>query len=251
MARGNRPSPSEVHGYTAGPLPGTEPDPSRRWARELANLHNRALKLKLEHSSTPGTVRELLDDALATCTTLLQELAGAHMMIDQATAARHQEAARWDHLFGEMLVPCVLTDGQGCILDANRSASQLLNLSCRALKERLLLHFVPDREGFQAMLRTVRMERSPQRARLVVRPRERAPVRAHVMVCPEGPGESQAWLWFFAPESMAAHLDGDSLDSHRADGDGAGIALAFDRIAATAATRSHVLRPAGEVPSRS
>jgi PAS domain-containing protein len=181
-------------------LPLVDMDPARRWTRELAQLRSRAAKLQSNRSALhPSVASDTLDEALTLCASLLQELAGAHLMTSRLREDVRRLGEHWDYLFDHMAVGCIATDLQGRVLNANRSAAQLLNVSQRHLKDRILLHFVEDRGELGALLRTMTYDANRHEASLTVRPRERAPFPADAVVIPETPDDLSSWLWFFVP----------------------------------------------------
>jgi PAS domain-containing protein len=186
------------------PLSDVPSDPSRRWTRELADLHARVRRLKLSGSAAPRAVVDVIDDSLNMCANLLHELAGAHLVTRGLQDEVKRETARWNYLFDRMSSPCVATDGESRILNANRSAALFLSVSSRHLGDRLLLHFCEDREAFTSLLRTMEHESTRYEAALMIRPKERAPREMSVVVVPEWPGDAGRWLWFFSPIARSA-----------------------------------------------
>jgi hypothetical protein len=77
----------------------TNTDPVPRRTREVAHLRAQAVKLRRESVQPPCA--EVAEQALAACDSLLQDLANAG-------------------LFDAMPVACLVTDGFGSILNANR-----------------------------------------------------------------------------------------------------------------------------------
>jgi PAS domain-containing protein len=178
-------------------------DPCRRWTLELAELRSRARKLKLNGVSISAPAGEILEDAFNICASLVRELAGARLAAKKLEDEVRSESAQWDYLFDQMTVPCISTDAQGRILNANRSAALFLNVSTKHLKERLLLHFAEDRDTFVGLLRRLEHERARIQAELTIRPRERAPRQAAVVAVPQTPENATSWLWFFVPGGLA------------------------------------------------
>jgi PAS domain-containing protein len=165
----------------------------------VTQVRTRALRLKLEQSHAGG-VREVLDESLELSSAILQELAGAHLHIQQLAKERQRALEHWDYLFDHMLSACLLTDVHGTILNANRAAALLLNLSAKSLRDRLLLHFVQERDACQEILATMRIDGTPIHTELTVRPRERACFRARLSLLPQAPGDLTTWLWFMTAD---------------------------------------------------
>ena len=120
--------------------------------REVARLRERAGKLGGRRPADPSTVADVLDETLAACTSLLGDLVDAERRGEMARAEARQAAERTRERLQQLPVACVTTDAQGVILDANPAAATLLNLSVKRLRDRLLLHFAEDRDGFSALL---------------------------------------------------------------------------------------------------
>src|SRR5688500_15458414 len=103
-------------------------DPVRRWTRQLGELRAQVAK----NGRAAGA--ELMENALTLCDSLLRDLAGIHLECDKLRGEVRRCSAAWDHLFEMMPSPCLLTDGAGEIVNANRAAGTVLNLSAKALK---------------------------------------------------------------------------------------------------------------------
>jgi PAS domain-containing protein len=146
----------------------------------------------------PAKLRSALDDALSTCEALLLHLGEAEHEVERLKQRGNTQAAEYEHLFHEMPLACVVIDLTGRILNANAQAAALLNVSARRLPERLMMHFIDDRESFQALLTQL----SPQaavRATLTVRPRERARVEVIAYVLPAERAGQRVGLCFLSP----------------------------------------------------
>jgi PAS domain-containing protein len=178
-------------------------DSSSAWARRVATLRAHTAR-----RSAGAALSDVAKEALSICDALIRELAGAHLVRDQLRADLRIADAAWDHLFQVMPSACVLTDSTSVILNANRAASLLLNVSAAHLKGRELLVFSQDRQTFRALLQDMEQSRSSElRAELLLRPRERKPMMTHVHVV-AAPGRDEAWLWIVTPvRAGAAALD--------------------------------------------
>ena len=110
-------------------------------AKRVAIL--RAQAARRSRGAAPSDVAE---EALSICDALIRELAVAQRVSDQLRADIRAADAAWDHLFQIMPSAGLLTDRASVILNANRAASQLLNVSATHLKGRELLVFSQDRE---------------------------------------------------------------------------------------------------------
>jgi PAS domain-containing protein len=177
-------------------------DSTSSWARRVATLRTQARRRGQAESS------DVAEEALSMCDALIRELAGAQLVRDRLRAEIRAADAAWDHLFEVMPSAGLLTDGASLILNANRAAGLLLNVSATHLKGRELLVFSQDRETFRALLREIAHERFTElRGGLLLRPRERKPLMTQVHVV-AAPGPDQAWLWIVTPATAAADLSG-------------------------------------------
>jgi PAS domain-containing protein len=168
-------------------------DPVRRWTRQLGELRVQAVK------SGRAAGAELVENALTLCDSLLRDLAGLHLECDNLRAEVRTRAAAWDHLFEVMPAACVLTDSAGEILNANRPAGTLLNLSAKALKGRQLGVFSEDRQAFETLLLALAASDDQRQATLVLRPRDRKPADIDVVIVPATEARPARWLWFLGP----------------------------------------------------
>jgi PAS domain-containing protein len=177
----------------------TDTDAVRRWTRNLSALRARSLKVRRADRPAEEPVDELLAETLETCTDLLQELAGAHLLNDQLRRDVHAESLNRQHLIEQMPIACVATDEASVIQNANQPAADLLNISIKHLRGRLLLHFSTDRAGFGRLLQNLPRSGGRLDASLPVRPRERGQFTLSTLIVPESTSEPTSWLWFLKP----------------------------------------------------
>ena len=175
----------------------TDRDVARRWTIAIAQLRNRAAKVR--RTTIPPEALEVIEQSLSLSDSVVRELAGSGMKSDGYRVKLDEQTALWSYLFEEMPLPCVATDANGIISGANRAAGTMLNTSVKHLGARLLLHFAEDRDRFGQLLRGLPSDGSRHRLSLVIRPRERAPMHVDATVIPRTPGDTTAWLWFFTP----------------------------------------------------
>ena len=173
----------------------SDKDVCRRWTIAIAQLRNRAAKMR--RNAVPPEAAEIVDQSLSLCENVVRDLAGTGLEFDSFKLKLDMQQALWSHLFEEMPTPCVETDASGIIFNANRAAAGLLNTSVKHLGARLLMHFAEDREQFGHLLRGLSADGTRHRAALTVRPRERAPLQVEATVIPRSPADSTSWLWFF------------------------------------------------------
>ena len=156
------------------------------------------MKLGPHRVDGESALAQIAEDALSAGQSLLQELAGQHLECERLRQEIRSEADAWHHLFAHIPTPCVMTDQNGFVLNANRSAGLLLNLAPKSLKGRELIVFSEDRAAFGALLQQVAYGNSPVQASVTIRPRERKPSRAEIIAVPASPQESAVWLWFLS-----------------------------------------------------
>jgi PAS domain-containing protein len=183
----------------------------RPWTRDLSTLRARAVKCGLR-GNQPNPLAEVTEDTLATCESMLQELAGGYMECERLREDVRAEAAAWERLFAAMPVACVVADRNGCILEANHAAGTLLNLGAKRLRGRNLLLFSRDRAAFMAIAERAADATDPVEASLVLRPRERKPLPVAILVVPPSPDSPGPWLWFLTA-AVAAPADATIDDS--------------------------------------
>jgi PAS domain S-box-containing protein len=149
-------------------------------AKDKAQLFDRALK-ELDQS-----LEELR---------LLQEQVDEH--IERTEALRSElstEREKYWRLFNLVPDACLLTRDDSAIIEANRAASELLNISQRFLVGKVLSVFVcEERTRFLRQIANIARERAPIDLALRVRPRERAPLEVAAQVTIEGDGTLR-WL---------------------------------------------------------
>jgi PAS domain-containing protein len=185
-------------------------DPVLHWTRQLAFLRAQAAK-----GSRIAPCGDLTESVFATCDSLLRELAGSQLECDRLRAEVRTSAAAWTHLFDVIPGACLLTDSVGSIVNANRAAGVLLNLSAKRLKDRELVVFSGDRAAFAALIhRLARGGDDELRATLTVRPRERRPVDMDVVIVPLPDERSRLWLWFLAPAAERQKTTGAQVLPH-------------------------------------
>jgi PAS domain-containing protein len=177
--------------------PLADKDVARRWTIAIAQLRNRAAKMR--RAADPPELLEMLEQSLTLSEAVVRELAGTGLEFDAYKVKLDEQTALWSYLFEEMPLPCVETDASGIIFNANRAAATMLNTSVKHLGARLLLHFAEDRDGFGRLLRGLSSDGSRHSSPMIIRPRERAPLHVEATVMPRSPGDGTSWLWFFMP----------------------------------------------------
>jgi PAS domain-containing protein len=171
----------------------------RRWTRVVAGLRSRRSKLRGPALPAGSPLDELLGESIETCGGLLQDLAGVQLLADQLRHDLHTESLNRQYLLDQVPVACVTTDDASVIHYANQPAAELLNVSAKHLRGRLLLHFSEDRAGFGDLLQKLPLTGGRLDVSLAVRPRERGPFALTALIVPETTSQRTSWLWFLNP----------------------------------------------------
>jgi PAS domain S-box-containing protein len=182
-----------------------------RRTRELTQLRTRAQKLERQKPAPETGLIQVVEEALASCASLLQDLAELHIERQLLLTEADTQTAAWERLFDLMPMACVVTDSHGEILNANVAAGHWLNVSAKRLRGRQLLLFIEDREALAALLRQVTSAEGQLRAVWMVRPRERKAIETAVVVAAASPKESGARLWFFTAHHRVRSADAEPL----------------------------------------
>jgi PAS domain-containing protein len=177
----------------------TDPDVVRRWTRALGLLRTRRRKLPVTVPDAAVPIQQLLDESLDLCATLLQEFAGAELRCHELRDDLRAGSKRPQYLLDQMPIACVATNAQGVIELANHVAAELLNVSAKHLRGRLLIHFSGDRAGFDRLLLALPATGGRVEAPLPIRPRERGPCRVTTVIVPADPDGTTSGLWFLMP----------------------------------------------------
>lgn len=129
-----------------------------------------------------------------------EELRAQNEELLQAHEALEQERRRYLELFEFAPDGYLVTDLRGTILEANRAASQLLNLRAELLLGKPLISFVPveARRLFRNLLMRLRSGEAVQEVELPLRPRGKEPfpaaLAAGAMLGPDGQPAGLRWL---------------------------------------------------------
>ena len=143
---------------------------------------------------------KLLTRALAELSTALEELRYAQddvlehrRRIDELQAQLRDQQAKYWELFDEMPDPSVVTKPDTTILEANRAAVDLFNVSQKYLVGKTLSVFVcEDRARFLEESEWLARKQDSADLQLKLRPRERAPLAVRVRV--RGDGARLRWI---------------------------------------------------------
>ena len=151
-----------------------------------------------QHQKDPGS---LSARTLAELGTALEELRVAQEQIlenrrrlEELQAELVAQCGRYWELFDEMPDPYLVTRADTTILEVNRAASELFNVSQRFLAGKALSVFIcEDRGRFLDESGRVATERGSAELNLKLRPRERAPLTVSARV--RGDGSTLRWIF--------------------------------------------------------
>jgi PAS domain-containing protein len=181
-------------------------DPVAHWTRQLGGLRQAVDRKRV----TPAG--DFTESAFALCDSLLRDLAGSHLESDRLREEVRSGVDAWELLFAAMPGACLVTDGVGTIVKANRAAGVLLNLTAKRLVGRLLLVFSDDRVAFGRLLQDLSLrDDGPRRATLAMRPRERKPLQTDVRIVRLNDEKAGLWLWFLTRARDAQEIEDDVL----------------------------------------
>lgn len=185
----------------------TDTDVLRRWTRLIGALRTRRRKLRTAGPDAAPALAELVDESLEACAGVLQDLAGSQLLCERLEEEVRAAALHRQYLLEQIPIACVSTDEQGVIEHANQLAAELLNVSPKHLRGRMLLHFSADRVAFGRLLHDLPVAGGRAEASVPVRPRERGPFQLNILVVRAGTRAASSWLWFLTPAvSEAAAL---------------------------------------------
>jgi len=146
-------------------------------------------------------VVEELEKALEEVQVAQDQLIENRYRLEQVQTELSRERERYWRLFDDMPQPYVVTRPDSAIVEVNKAASDLLNVSQRFLVGKTLSVFVcEDRAGFLNEITRVTQESTPVELMLRVRPRERAPLDVVARVS----GDGTSLRWILQPASAGA-----------------------------------------------
>jgi PAS domain S-box-containing protein len=180
---------------------------------QLASAQQRLASLQRRAAAEPGQSK-LLPRALREAETLLEELRGAQEQLvefrcrlEEVQTELAKQSAKYGELFEAMSDAYVVTRLDSSIIEANRAAAELLNLSQRFLIGKPLSVFVcQDRSGFLKMLESLRDRTDATTLPLRLRPRERAPLDVSATIR----ADNGSIRWLVRPEQATVTV-GDTL----------------------------------------
>lgn len=161
---------------------------------------------------------KLLRQAVAELSTMIEELQVAQeqliesrRMLETTRDELQRERDKYWQLFDSAPDAYLVTGPQADILEANKAAAELLNISQRFLTGRVLSVFVCD-ERARFLAQTGRLAQTGGSAdwMLRVRPRERAPIELAARVVASGRSPDVTLRWILRPISRHHQADGTS-----------------------------------------
>jgi PAS domain-containing protein len=140
-------------------------------------------------------------DALRQLTTLVGELLiELHRTEETCRVQRAELATLTDRrldLLNTLPVPCLLTDADGLVVEANREAFSVLNSSERHLLGRPVVLWFKARDDATSFVRALRTGSDTIRREMLLTPREHRARRVSVVVQRAAGTEPPLWRWFF------------------------------------------------------
>jgi PAS domain S-box-containing protein len=150
-----------------------------------------------------------LDQALEELRTLQEQVLEQLEQTDALRAELAKERDKYWRLFNSLPDACILTDADSAIVEANRGAAELFNISQRFLVGKVLSVFVSeDRGRFLLQVAQLAREGGSAEMTLRLRPRERAPVDVAAHLAIDGPGQIR---WLIHPVAEGAQQEADTV----------------------------------------
>ena len=176
---------------------------------QLASAQQRLATLQ-RRASTEGAESKLLPRALKEAENLLEELRVAQEQLvetrrrlEDFQAELTKQYERYWEIFDEMPDAYVVTKADSSIVEANRAAAELFNVSQRFLIGKPLSVFVcQDRSGFLKALESLGDQARPSELTFRLRPRERAPLDVAATIRTDG----ASIRWIVRPVEARASL---------------------------------------------
>lgn len=164
----------------------------------LAELERRAGKLASGSGGLIGSALKELSAALEDLHSANEQMRDDLDALMQARTEAQEAAARLDEFVNAVRVPCVWTDEDGAIREANEAAAALLNVARQRLPGKPLLLFLGERAAFfDALLALKHDSHAVVTFDIVVRPREKRPRDARVTA--RWMQHDARWCWFIEP----------------------------------------------------
>lgn len=155
--------------------------------QRFATLERRAGAEQAESKLLPRALKEI-ENLLADLRTAQEQLVESRQRVDDLQDQLSRQRQRYWDLFETFPDACVMTDADSLIIEANRAAADLFNVSQRYLVGKQLSVFVcEDRAGLLRAIGSATPDREPIQVPFRLRPRERAPLDVRAVVRADGP----------------------------------------------------------------
>ena len=148
-------------------------------AAAVQRFHSLQRRASTSREPTPLLTRSLheLAEVIEELRVAQEQLVDQRQRIEALQDELRRQKAKYWQLCDGMQEPYVVTRTDSTILEVNRAAAELLNVSQRFLTGKALSVFVcEDRSGFLSRITEMVMQRSESQFDLKLRPRERAPL---------------------------------------------------------------------------
>ena len=166
--------------------------------QRFSTLQRRAANAA-DHPKLLGRSIQELESVLETLRLAQQQLMENRARLEQTQAELNREREKYQQLFDDLPQPCLVTRSDTLITEANRAASELLNVSQRFLVGKSLSVFVcEDRTRFLLDAARALSEPAPVEMKVKVRPRERAPLLVNLRVT----ADDESLRWLMQPASV-------------------------------------------------
>lgn len=144
--------------------------------QRLATLQRRASAESAESKLLPRVLKEA-ENLLEQLRVTQEQLVETRGRLEEVQSELTKQYEKYWELFDAMPDACVVTKPDSAILEANRAAAELFNVSQRFLIGKPLSVFVcQDRSGFLRVLQSLGEQTGSTELPFRLRPRERAPL---------------------------------------------------------------------------
>ena len=171
--------------------------------QRLATLRRRASAESAESKLLPRALKEA-ENLLEELRVAQEQLVEARQRLEDVQAELTRQYEKYWELFDEMPDAYVVTKLDSSIIEANRAAAELFNVSQRFLIGKPLSVFVcRDRSGFLKILESMGDQTRPTELPFRLRPRERAPLDVAATVRADG----ASIRWIVRPAEARASIE--------------------------------------------
>jgi two-component system sensor histidine kinase VicK len=174
--------------------------------QRLATLQRRASAESVESKLLPRALKEA-ENLLEELRVAQEQLVEARQRLEDVQAELTKQYEKYWELFDQMPDAYLVTKLDSSIVEANRAAAELFNVSQRFLIGKPLSVFVcQDRSGFLRTLESMGEQTHATELPFRLRPRERAPLDVSASVRADG----AAIRWVVRPVEVKASMELDS-----------------------------------------